>query len=257
MMIDEDNFINHWLKQEYTKVKSCQLYCVNEKLDKENVKNFLAKKVAEHITTPDLLKALKDLNKEKLAIEIENYVPTKDNIRKGDFGEILTVENLVQWQGYEKSFKLRHKSIINRSEEGHDVFLLKINSDEKFLIGVAETKTHMKYQKITFQNAHNEFKEKLEKDHQFKDALSYMKKELAKDFPKVVEKLAIYSQSIDLNEFPRENWIFLISSNKPKNVKNHIENDDDLIKSMNFVSIHINQLEEFIDEIWGMCPNAI
>lgn len=134
--ITTDNFIIHWLTDssgnKYKKFRHLEL--VEKSGAREDILEPLTTVIFIHHNSPDAFeKDIKYLIKElgysetEAVIEVDRR-PRDENIRKGNFGEVLASEYLKQKEGYLiPVYRLRYSQHSDASPPGDDVLAFKLD----------------------------------------------------------------------------------------------------------------------------------
>ena len=128
--ITTDNFIIHWFtdspSKNYRKFRHLEL--VEKSEARDDILEPLAKVIFIHHNDPEEFKQnLQYLGYPEAAKELDRR-PGDENIRKGNFGEVLASEYLKQKEGYLiPVYRLRYSQHPNASPPGDDVLAFKLD----------------------------------------------------------------------------------------------------------------------------------
>ena len=254
--INRNNFDSHWLTinedRDYGNFRTIRLEEIEG--SRESVKVHLITTIKDHFSKPQRVQSYIDSEKfERLAIYISNRIPVNDTIRKGDFGEIIGTEHLDQKYKYNfPVFKLRSKSNPNSSMPGEDILAFRIKDKKIERLCVGEAKTYSRYAGIVVEEAHERLK-KAYKPHP--TSLAFISDKLSED----PDTMALAEEIEDLigrlgkENFPRDNWIFFITGNRPRDPFEKIRNESEVVENLTIVNLHLPMLSNFVNELFDEC----
>ncbi len=252
--INRDNFDALWLESDnsgkgYTKFQHLP---VKEKGSvREFVKPALVEAILDHHIHRQRIKGvLKRLGFVEAAKYFSSHLPRNDKTRKGNFGEVVASEHLRQRYGYKMPvFKLRFMDNPNVPMRGEDVVAFEIAENNKITaICIGEAKTLERYAQAKVKEAHERL---VTAYHPHPVTLSLISNilhergdhDLAAQIDMIIETLA-------LKPFPRHNWLFVITGDKPRDPFSPIEKIDGVVENLRTVSLHLPQLSLFVKEIF-------
>jgi len=253
--INRNNFDSIWLEADnsckfhYTKFQNLPL---KEKRGvREQVKPALIDAILDHHFPSQRIKEkLKKLGFKGTAEYFGNFLPRNDKTRKGNFGEVVTSEHLCQRYNYKMPvFKLRFMDTPNMPMRGEDIVAFEIAENKKIIaICIGETKTLEIYSKSKVKQA---YKQIVKAHHSQPTSLSLIcnilyergEDDLAKQIDEILETLAS-------KPFPRHNWIFIITGNKPIDPFGSIEEMDTVVDNLRTVSLCLPQISLFVDDVF-------
>jgi len=140
--------MKNWLLFNESLISNYKKLDLNDFFDNGRYSDSLIDKLTNLITTsrrnPEILDDLTDvLGWEKVSTIIKRRQPTKDNIKKGDFGESLTEFILQNYFDYRIPVKkLRFK--ITRDESLHGADIIAIKHDEKELLEICYSESKLR-----------------------------------------------------------------------------------------------------------------
>ncbi|MCZ3365675.1 MULTISPECIES: Hachiman antiphage defense system protein HamA [Methanobacterium] len=254
-VIKRNNFDNFWFEcHPNPKFKKFNAIRVNE-IDgmREDIKKALVEAIIDHHITPEKIDSreeLKDLGYD-ITADLILDIPKSSRTKKGNFGEIISSEHLCQRYNYEMPvFKLRHSANPNVPMPGEDILAFNIVNDEIKTLCIGEAKVLTRYNSRTVNEAH----ERLDYTYEVRPtslslvytALKDVDKKLAFELLKLMGTLGKHS-------FPRHNWIFIITDNKPRDPFKPISERSEIVENLSVISIHLPDLNKFIDEIFEKC----
>lgn len=253
--VNRNNFDSIWLEIDsscnscYTKFQNLPLK--EKKGIREHIKPALIEAILDHHFPSQRIKEkLKKLGFSGAAKYFSNSLPINDKTRKGNFGEVITSEHLCQRHNYKMPvFKLRFMDNPNMPMRGEDIVAFEIAEDKKITaICIGETKTLEIYSKGKVKQAYEQI---VKAHHSQPTSLSLIcnilyergEDDLAKQIDEILETLA-------LKPFPRHNWIFIITGNKPGDPFGAIEEMDTVVDNLRTVSLCLPQISLFVNEVF-------
>jgi len=231
--------------------------------EKENsrvlIKKSLSEAIQDHHLEPEEIEICIDLlGYEELAKRLPpRTVITKDgeikknNVRIGNFGEVVAAEHLCQHYGYSMPvFKLRNALSTLIALPGEDVILFTISEKGKIeSICLGEVKTLESYKGIKVEEAHDRLENAYKNDPV---TLYFISRTLIKEKNPLGRQIMEILKQIGLKDFPTKNWIFIITGNKPRNPFKRISDMTQIVENLSVASIYLPNLPDFIDEIFDM-----
>jgi len=251
--ISRHNFDIHWLENvspsNYKKLSHKPL---QEKQDsRKNVTLFIKQAIVDHHLNQERIAAwLNALGHKKTASEIAANLPKEDRTRKGNFGEVISSEHLIQRYGYYMPiFKLRYRDRHNMPMRGEDIVAFVLTPQREISkICIGESKTMKKFSSNTVLQAHDRLKNSY---HPCPETLSMLANiayeignmELGSEIDRVSRLLAE-------EDFPTENWIFLLTEDKPSQPFAEIDKLDNIIKPLICVDLQLSGMQVFVDDLF-------
>jgi len=256
IFINRNNFDIHWLtineEIDYGKFRTIRLKEIDG--SRESVKEYLIEAIKDHFSRPHRVQSYIDSEKfDRLATYISNRVPVKDTIRKGDFGEIIGSEHLDQHYNYDfPVFKLRSKSNPNSSMPGEDILAFRINENKIERLCVGEAKTYSRYAGIIVEEAHDRLKKAYKPRP---TSLSFISDILSGDPDtfELAEEVEDLIGKLGKENFPRDNWIFFITGNRPRDPFEKIKIASKVVENLTIVNLHLPGLSDFVNELFDEC----
>ena len=252
--VNRDNFDSFWLEpygydKKYAKFKH---FPVKEKDGaRQNVKSALIHAVFDHhISSQAVEGALERLGFAEAAKYLCGRLPREQKTRKGNFGEVVACEHLSQRYGYKLPvFKLRFMDNPDMPMRGEDIVAFEITEDNKITaICIGEAKTLEDYDRRQVEKAHNRL---FTAYHPYPISLLLISNILhERGDHDLAEQIDIILETLTLRSFPRHNWIFIITGNRPRDAFNPIEEMDTVVENLRTVNLHLPKLSSFIDEIF-------
>jgi len=252
--VKRNNFDTFWLETDasgkgYTKFKHLPL---KEKHGaRESIKPALATAILDHHFHCETIKgALERLGFAKAARYFSTRLPKQENTRKGNFGEVIASEHLRQRHRYKfPVFKLRFMETPNMPMRGEDIVAFKIDEDNKITaICIGEVKTLERYNQNQVEKAH---KRLVMAYHPYPVTLSLICTILhERGDHDLAEQIDVILETLGLRPFPRHNWLFIITGDRPRDPFGPIEEIDSVVENLRTVSLHLPRLSLFVNEIY-------
>jgi len=242
--INRTNFDAFWIEYDSYIDNSEFIECIliEKPGSRELIKEALNQTILEHhFPLKTIQRHLKKLEFDNLARELPI-----GNTRKGNFGEIVASEHLCQRYNYEMPvYKLRYRD-SPMPMRGEDVVAFKIENGIIKAISIGEAKFMAEFDSTEVKNAHI----KLEKTYsvkpytlsQIRNILDDKDDELALQVDNIIGKLGS-------GEFPRENWIFIVSGTKSNNPFGILKNMS-TIENLHVFNLYLENLIEFTEEVY-------
>lgn len=246
--IDRNNFDKYWLDYERNFDNSKFIECIlcEKPGSREKIKKSLKQAILEyHFPINTIKRCLEKLDFKQLAEDL----PDGDNM-KGNFGEVIASEHLCQCYNYQMPvYKLRYRD-SPMPMRGEDVVAFKIEDDNNITaITIGEAKFMADFRPSEVKNAH----EKLEKTYIKSYTLSQIRNILDDKGDELSLRLA--SQISDIsgklgnNEFPRENWIFIVSGEKKDEPFNNLKSIK-VVENLSVFVLYLENLIAFTEEVF-------
>lgn len=252
--VNRDNFDALWLESDnsgkgYTKFQHLP---VKEKEGiRESVKPAIIEAILNHHFHRKRIEgALEKLEFVEAAKHFRTFLPKKERIRKGNFGEVIASEHLRQRYGYEiPVFKLRYMDTPKMPMRGEDIVAFEIAENNKITtICIGEVKTLERYNRARVLEAH---KRLIVAYHPYPTTLSLISNILyERGDNDLAEQIDVILEILSLKPFPRHNWLFVITGNQPRDPFGPIEEIDSVVENLRTVSFHLPRLSLFVNEIF-------
>ncbi|MGL4670608.1 MAG: Hachiman antiphage defense system protein HamA, partial [Methanobacteriaceae archaeon] len=155
--IKRDDFIEQWVMvEEEIDVDFKSIRLKEKDQSRESAINPLKETIIDHYAKSKKRdKYLNDRKFDKLEKYISKRIPFSDRTRKGDFGEILGCECMIQTYGFEFPVpRLRYNPNLETSMIGEDILGFKIINNKIVEICVGESKLSEKFNNRTINDAH-------------------------------------------------------------------------------------------------------
>jgi hypothetical protein len=251
--LSRDNFDIHWLENvspsNYKKLSHKPL---QEKQDSRKIATpFISQAIVDHhLNQKRVADWLNALGHKKTASEIAANLPKDDRTRKGNFGEVIASEHLIQRYGYYMPiFKLRYRDSHNMPMRGEDIVAFVLTPQgEISKICIGESKTRKKFSSSTVLQAHDRLKNSYHPCPETLSMLANIAYEIGNI--KLGSEIDRVSRLLAEKDFPTENWVFLITEDKPSEPFAEIEKLGNIIKPLICVDLQLSDLQVFVDGLF-------
>jgi len=254
--VTTNDFIIHWLvdspSNNYRKFTHLEL--VEKDGAREDILEPLAKVIFIHHNDPEEFKQnLQYLGYPEAAKELDRR-PGDENIRKGNFGEVLASEYLKQKEGYLiPVYRLRYSQHPDASPPGDDVLAFKLDSQKgsKKEICITEVKVRNRFGSDAVKEAY----EKIDKSYNglrprpksLLFVIHILRKGKKDD---IADELLNLLDRTRGNPFNIRHIIFLITGNKPRDPFNVIESIEKPVRNLTAMNLTLNDLAEFVNTVF-------
>lgn len=250
--VSRDNFDAHWLEPAPPVAYPDLLHHpVNEiNGSRPRIQAPLSRAVVDHHAhrqrVADRLQALGHAG---AAAFFRTELPRNDRTRKGNFGEVVASEHLIQRYGYAMPvFKLRYRD-SNLPMRGEDIVAFKIDGQQRITcVIIGEAKTIATYSADTVRRAH----ERLQTAYHPRPMTLGMLAEILY----TMDNAALASQIDDIairlarDAFPRENWIFLICQQCPADPFACLNGNGNTLPDLHCVNLSLADLTAFVNHLF-------
>jgi len=251
--VSRKNFDEFWLENtsplDYKKLSHKPL---QEKTNsRTTVAPFINKAIVDHhINRRRIADWLNILGHVQTASEIAANLPKDDKTRKGNFGEVIASEHLLQRHGYHMPvFKLRYRDSHSMPMRGEDIVAFILNPQGKITkVCIGEAKTSTRFASRTVLEAHDRLKKSYHPSPETLSMLANILYDRGED--KLGREIDRVSRLLAKRDFSTENWIFLITENKPRDPFAEIEKLDDIIEPLVCVDLQLSDLKVFVDDLF-------
>ena len=218
---------------------------------RDQVKPHLGAAIVDHHTHRErVANLLAQLGHTATATAIADRLPINDRTRKGNFGEVVASEHLLQRHSYRMPvFKLRFRDHPNLPMRGEDIVAFVTDADGTITrVCVGEAKTLVNFSAQTIKFAH----ERLEKTYRPNPETLHMiaeilyergETELAREIDQVIQKLA--EKTIQ-----QENWIFVITGDAPVDPFGCLQSLETVVPNLNCVNLFLPKLSQFVTDLF-------
>ena len=218
---------------------------------RERIRRLLGEAIVEHhFHQQRIANILEQLAHTNAAAVLRENLPRSEKTRKGNFGEIVASEHLVQRYGYEMPvFKLRFRDHYDQPMRGEDIigFVRDKNGRITVLCG-GEAKTIATYASRTVVDAYA----RLTKTYRPRAETLSLLAEILYDrgdgsLAREVDRIHLALASTPV---ARDAWIMLITENRPDDPFGKIEELTDVIPSLSCVNLSLPGLSELVNDLF-------
>jgi hypothetical protein len=193
---------------------------------------------------------LERLGQPAAAQRIREFLPKPDTTRKGNFGEVVASEHLVQRYSYVVPvLKLRFRERSDVPTRGEDIvaFLLSPEGDIKRLC-IGEAKTRVTYGSRAVREGHDRL---VGAYHPRPETLSLIIELLYnKGDNALARKVEGVLESLASTGFPRDNWLFVITESGTADPFGAIQQLNDVVPQLSCVDLQLEGLSQFVAELF-------
>jgi hypothetical protein len=242
--LKRDNVDDAWFttgtpRAAYTKFQHCP---VEESAARVRVRPPFTEAVVDHHIAPEALEgalARRGFAKTK-AMRMER-LPTEARTRMGNCGEVLASEHLRQRHGYNMPvFKLRYMDNPQMPMRGEDLVAFRIGrKDTITALCVGESKAMQTLDARAVRDAHARLKIAY---HPHPVSLMMISGILHDRGNKLAEQVDIIIETLGTRPIRRENWIFLITGNTPRDPFADVEADGAVVENLTCVDVVLENL---------------
>jgi hypothetical protein len=233
------NFDAHWLADSTASTAYTRFHHrpVLERADsRARIKGPLAEAIVDHHVAPEAVAGVLERRGYAKANEfLTRRLPADARTRTGNFGEVLASEHLRQRYGYEMPvFKLRYCEHPNMPMRGEDLVAFRLD-DHRTVIGlcVGEAKTAQAFSAQEVRDAHERLRVAY---HPHPVSLCMISNLLHDRGDPLAEQIDAILERLSSESFPRENWIFIVTGNRPRDPFSDIEALKDVVEHLSCVN---------------------
>jgi len=218
---------------------------------RELVRPHLAQAILDHHIHDRRIAALvRRLGYDQAAAFFAAHLPKENNTRKGNFGEVVASEHLIQRYGYDMPvFKLRFRDSHELAMRGEDIIAFEMDNGSVARVIIGEAKCIVRYQKSTVRSAHKRLADAVRPRPMSLSMLSEIlynegRDELAAEIDRVSLEFA-------QRDFPRQNWIILINQDQPDDPFAFLEEEDvDLVAELHCIGVSLGDLTGLVNHVF-------
>ena len=252
--INRNNFDGLWLEPDGSAKKQGKFQHLPMK-EKDEIRAHIMPALVEaildhHFHRKTISGALERLGYEKAAKYFLTRLPKGDKTRKGNFGEVVASEHLCQRYGYRMPvFKLRFRDNPNMPMRGEDIVAFELGEGKRIsAICIGEAKTLEHYNRSQVIKAHDRL---VTAYHPYPVTLSLISSLLReKGNHNLAEQIDRILETLSLRSFPRHNWIFIITGDKPSEPCSPIEEIGGVVENLTIVTLHLSGFSPLISKIF-------
>ncbi|MCK4659367.1 MAG: DUF1837 domain-containing protein [Phycisphaerae bacterium] len=248
-----DTYDLHWLTpgtpQPYTQLEHHPLSEIEG--SREVIRDSLSRAIVDHhFHRRRIADRLAALGHTHVARFFREELPRNDRTRKGNFGEVVASEHVIQRYGYSMPvLKIRYRDSHNLPMRGEDIVAFELNAQQQIQrVIVGEAKAVVRYGRATVTQAH----ERLQKAYQPRPMTLSMIAEILYEVgnDQLEQQIDAVSDHLRSGHFPRDNWIFLINQRQPDDPFRCLEDDQDVVPNLHCANLSISALSEFVTDLF-------
>jgi hypothetical protein len=251
--LERHNFDQAWFaaggaRPEYTKFQHCPM---EEDAARVRVRRPFTEAVVDHHIPPEALEgALARRGFTKTKAMLMERLPAEPRTRTGNFGEVLASEHLRQRHGYDMPvFKLRYMDNPQMPMRGEDLVAFRIGRKKVITaLCVGESKAMQTFDSREVKDAHSRLKTAY---HPHPVSLMMISSILHDRKDKLAEQVDTIIEMLGTTPIRRENWIFLITGNRPRDPFSGIQTDAKVVENFTCVDVVLEELSGFVTEIFN------
>lgn len=247
-----DNFDAHWLEAGAPAVHPNLRHLPMNEVEgsRARISNPLSRAIVDHHAHRQrVADRLQALGHEGASAYFLDELPRNDRTRKGNFGEVVASEHLIQRYGYTMPvFKLRYRD-SNLPMRGEDIVAFKIDDQQRITcVIIGEAKTIVTYSANTVRQAHERLKTAY---HPRPMTLGMLAEILyAMDNAPLASQIDDIAVRLARDAFPRENWIFLFCQQCPADPFACLNDNDSTIPGLHCVNLSLADLTAFVNRLF-------
>lgn len=250
----------HWLDISTSKVGNRpfeQLQGNERDGQREAVQPFLSEAVVDHhISRMRISACLQDLGHLKAAAFFAHEMPRNARTRKGNFGEVVASEHLIQRYGYSMPvYKLRHRD-SHLPMRGEDIVAFELNEERHIVrLIIGEAKAVRSFRRGTVTDAHDRLKSAFNPRPMTLSMLSNILYERGDDA--LGAQVDRVSFALLENGFPRSNWIFLINESQPDDPFAVLADNDEVVGDLICLGIKLGDFDGLVEALFDEAPERM
>lgn len=206
-----------------------------------------------HVGRARVSAVLERLGHSEAAAFFSQELPKDNRTRKGNFGEVVASEHLVQRFGYSMPvFKLRYRD-SQLPMRGEDIVAFELNDSAEIVrVVIGEAKAVIRFRRDTVVEALERLKSAFKPRPMTLSMLANILFDRGEDA--LAEQIDNVSFALAKRNFPRSHWIFLINETQPADPFAVIAEDTDPIDGLCCVGIELPELTELVDTLFDAGP---
>ncbi len=218
------------------------------------VEPFLVEAIQDHHTSRQrVAQVLDELGHAEAAEFFAQELPKADRTRKGNFGEVVASEHLIQRYGYSMPvFKLRYRDSA-LPMRGEDIVAFEVNDTGKIVrVIIGESKAAKRYRSETVREAHERLRGAYRPRPKTLAMLSNILYDKGDDaLAAQIDRISI---SLPRRAFPCAHWIFVIYENQPQDPFAVLAENGEAITDLCCVSVTLPEMTDLVDTLFDAGP---
>jgi hypothetical protein len=218
---------------------------------RESIEEHIGASIVEHhINRCRISSVLQDLGHAGAAQFFSSELPRSERTRKGNFGEVVASDYLVQRQGYSMPvLKLRFRDHANLPMRGEDIVAFRLNANRQIdAVIVGEAKCLVRYEGRTIEDAHARLSSAFHPRPLTMSMLSEILYERGDD--ELASEIDRVSHTLARSSFRREHWLFLINERQPETVFSTLDDFDEVLPDLHCVGVILADLTSFVNGLF-------
>ena len=216
---------------------------------RDQIKEHLAAALLDHHIARGYLRALRRRSFRKAAEYLTGRLPADDRTRTGNFGVVLASEHLRQRHGYEMPvFKLRFMDNPRMPMRGEDLVAFRLDRRRAIVaLCIGESKALQEFDARQVADAHERLKLAY-RPHPV--SLLLISNILHEKGDSLADQIDVLLETLGTRPVRRENWIFIITGNRPRDPFSAIQGLPDIVDNLSCVDVQIKELNGLITELF-------
>lgn len=256
-MINRKNFDNEWLFIERKNEKGNWINIkLSEKINqRKKVTEILKELLIDYYTNFDQKNYYLNNDEKFCKLEqfISNRIPNNNDVRLGDFGEIIGTEHLIQrYDYYFPAYRLRLKTNPHTSQTGEDFIGFEIKDNDVVCIVVGEAKVRKEHNIHAIKDAYDSL---IKSYSPHPVSLSYISTKVFNDGNhELSENIEDLMNGKKLYQISYNNVIFYISGTNPKKpVEFDVQNRE--LKNLTIIHLFLNGVNTLVNTAYEECKD--
>lgn len=192
----------------------------------------------------------------KAAAFFASEMPRPDRTRKGNFGEVIASEHLVQRHGYKMPvLKLRYRDHRDMPMRGEDMIAFEVDEDDRITrLIVGEAKTVVQYAVDVVRRAHARLASAFNPRPMTLSMLAAILYDNDATVP-FAQEIDRVSNALAAGDFPRSHWIVLINQVQPDNPFDALGTQGNVVANLQCVAVRLENLTGLVNAAFD--PTAL
>lgn len=211
--------------------------------------HFAAAVVDHHVAARAVSGALQRRGFSQTAAYLASRLPSDGRTRTGNFGEVLASEHLRQRYGYDMPvFKLRFMDNPRMPMRGEDIVAFRLDQ-HRFIVAlcVGESKVMQTFDSREVEDAHDRLKLAY-RPHPV--SLLLISNVLHDRGDALADQVDALLETLAISPVRRENWIFLITGNRPRDPFSVIQTAGAVVENLSCVDLQLDELTQLVEHVF-------
>jgi len=248
------SFDHFWLRPrpddaEMTTIVQSLLHDIPE--SRTQSRPFLTEAILDHhFHRQRIADLVRSLGHNQAADFFSGQLPTSNATRKGNFGEVVASEHLVQRHGLSMPvFKLRFRDSHNMAMRGEDIIAFELDGDSIARVIVGEAKCVVRYAKSTVRDAHRRLADSVRPRPMTLSMLAEILYAEQRDV--LAAEVDRVSLTYCRTEIPKQHWIVLINQDQPTDPFALLEEEEtELVGDLHCVGVSLDGLTDLVNYVF-------